>query len=82
MIANTIAVMTKMPEHRNKWREMVAQVQQNAQEQGYDWQSAVDFLTAILAILDGQTAFLSADHTYEQALTAIQSGIAREKEHL
>jgi hypothetical protein len=36
----------------------------------------VEFFTAIVAILDGQTPNLPADHPYAAAVAAIQAGIA------
>ncbi len=76
IIAGTIAVMTEMPEHRAEWRAQIENTRQDAQQRGPSLQSAVDFFTAVLAILDGQAATLPADHPYAQALTAIQNGIA------
>ena len=73
---NTIAVITDAQEHRDEWRETVEGMQQNAQSQGPDWQIEVDFFTAIMAILDGQTPTLPDDHPYAQALRAILEGIA------
>ncbi len=42
-----------MLERRSKWREIVADQFQRAQQQGADGQSEVEFFTAVLAILDG-----------------------------
>src|SRR6266700_5604019 len=68
--------MTSVQDRRDEWREDVAQMLQNAQQQGADWQIEVDFYTAILALLDGQTPGLLGDHPYAPALRAIQEGIA------
>jgi len=77
IVGNTIAVMTSMPERRAEWREEMIQAMQNAKQRGADWQIEVEFFTAILVILDGQSPMLPADHPYAQAITAIQDGIAR-----
>ena len=76
IVSNTVAVMTTMPERRAEWREGIANVLQNAQQHGTDWHIEVEFFTAVLAILDGNTAALPGDHPYAPALTQIQEGIA------
>src|SRR6266566_160061 len=76
IVSNTVAVMTSVQDRRDEWREDIAQMLQNAQQQGADWQIEVDFYTAILALLDGQTPGLLGDHPYAPALRAIQEGIA------
>ncbi|HZS76939.1 MAG TPA: tetratricopeptide repeat protein [Ktedonobacteraceae bacterium] len=76
IISNTITVMTTMPERRAEWQETISRVLQVAQQRGSDWQIEVEFYTAILAILDGQSLSLPTDHPYASALAAIQEGIA------
>jgi tetratricopeptide (TPR) repeat protein len=77
IVGNTIAVMTTISERRAEWREAIAQMLQAAQQQGADWQTEVEFFTAILAILDGRSPSLAANHPYASAIAAIQDGIAR-----
>jgi tetratricopeptide (TPR) repeat protein len=76
IIGNTIAVMTTMQERRSEWREAIAQALQDAKLRGIGWQIKVEFFTAILAILDGESPSLPADHPYAAAIAAIQDGIA------
>jgi hypothetical protein len=77
IISTTVAVMTTVQDRRAEWREIIEKVLHDAQESGADWQSDVDFISAVLAMLDGKVpAFLPADHPYAQAVAAIQSGIA------
>jgi hypothetical protein len=77
VVVNTVAVMTDMPERRSEWREVVTDQLQRAQQQGAAWQIAVEFFTAILAILDGQPPALPPDHPYAAAIAAIQAGIVQ-----
>jgi tetratricopeptide (TPR) repeat protein len=77
IVTTTVVAMTHAQEHqRDEWRESMEKSRQNVQSQGPDWQTAVDFFTSILAILDGQTPTLPDDHPYAQALAAILKGIA------
>ncbi|MBS1252943.1 MAG: hypothetical protein MAG451_01986 [Anaerolineales bacterium] len=64
------------PDQRGEWREAIAGVLQDAGQRGDGWQSEVEFFTAVLAILDGETPDLPDNHPYAQALAAIQAGIA------
>jgi tetratricopeptide (TPR) repeat protein len=73
----TIFVMTTAQDQRPEWREAIVEALQDAQQQGADWQIEADFFTAVLAILDGRSLPLPADHPYVQALAAIQDGIAK-----
>jgi hypothetical protein len=82
IINTTIFVMTTAQDQRPEWREAIAEALQNAQQQGADWQIEADFFTAILAILDGRSLTLAADHPYVQALTAILDGIAKNGQQL
>jgi tetratricopeptide (TPR) repeat protein len=74
VVGNTVAVMTTMPERHDEWREAMAQALQDAKARGFQIEG--EFFTAILAILDGESPSLSADHPYAQAIAAIQDGIA------
>ena len=51
-------------------------VLQDAQHQGADWQSEVDFYTAVVALLGGQSPSLPDEHPYAAALAQIRVGIA------
>jgi hypothetical protein len=73
---STTRVMTVVPDHRAEWHAEMTASLQYAQQQGADWQIEVDFYTAILTILDGQTPALPEDHPYAPALADIQAGIA------
>ena len=75
IVGNTVAVMTTLPERRAEWRETIAGALADAKQRGADWQIEVDFFTAILAILDGASPSLPADHPYAAAIAAILDGI-------
>jgi hypothetical protein len=68
--------MTQHPESQQEWRSVLEQDLQKAQQQGANWQIEVAFFTALLALMDGQTPLLPADHPYAPALAEIQAGIA------
>jgi tetratricopeptide (TPR) repeat protein len=74
IVANTIEVMTRMPEKREKWRETMSGVLQKAQS--VNQSQDVEFFTAILAILDNQAPSLPEGHPYTGAINSIQAGIA------
>jgi tetratricopeptide (TPR) repeat protein len=76
IVSNTVAVMTKVPDRRAEWREVIAKALQDAQLHGADWQIEVEFITAVQAILDGKDAALTGNHPYAPALAQIQKGIA------
>src|SRR5579883_971350 len=76
VVGNTVTVMTTVQERRAEWRGVIARALQDAQQRGADWQIEVEFYTAILALLDGQTPVLPADHPYAPALKEIVNGIA------
>jgi len=77
IVGHTVAVISSMPERHAEWREAMIQAMQDAKQRGATWQIETEFFTAILAILDGQSPMLPADHPYARAITAIQDGIAR-----
>jgi tetratricopeptide (TPR) repeat protein len=76
ILSNTVAVMTTMQERRALWRETIANLLQDIQQQGTDWQIEVEFFSAIIDILDGRSPTLAPDHPFAQAVAAIQDGIA------
>jgi tetratricopeptide (TPR) repeat protein len=76
IVSNTIAVMTVAQEHHTEWYKRMTEASQIAQQQGAAWQIEVDFYTAVLDILNGRSPTLSPDHSYAQAITVVQQGIA------
>jgi len=76
IVHNTVAVMTTMQERHAEWRKIITGALQDVQEWGADWQIEVDFYTAVVALLDGQSPSLPGDHLYAAALAQIQAGIA------
>ena len=77
IVSNTIAVLTSVKEKQSEWRSAMASALQNAQSQGADWQIEVEFFSVVLALLEGRSAALPADHPYAAALQQIQTGIAQ-----
>jgi tetratricopeptide (TPR) repeat protein len=75
IVSNTVVVMTTMPERRAEWREVVVKGLQNAQQHGTDLHNEVEFITALLAILDGKAVVLPNDHPLSFVLAEIQEGI-------
>jgi len=74
IVANTVTVMTEMPEKRAEWRETLTEALQKTRESNRVHEA--EFFTALLALLDGQTPALPADHPYAKELAEIESGIA------
>ncbi len=74
VVANTVAVLTDVPEKHGEWRAAIAERLQHAQQQGPDWQIEVELYTTVLAMLDGQAADLPADHPYAEVIAAIERG--------
>jgi len=74
MVANTITVMTAMPEKQAEWHETLEEALKEAQE--VNQVQEAEFFVALLALLDGQPSSLSEDHPYTHALNEIQAGIA------
>ncbi len=74
IVANTITVMTEMPEKRDEWRETMTSALHLAQH--INQSQDAGFLTALLAVLDGQSFSLPEEHPYAAALHEIQAGIA------
>jgi len=77
IVSITVAVMTSARERHSEYRKRIANILQDAQHRGVDWKIEVDFFTVVLAILDGQSPSLPAEHPYVEAVAAIQEGIAR-----
>ncbi len=74
IIANTITVMTDMPEKREEWREAMSDALQRAQ--GNNQAEDTGFFTAILAILDDQSPSLPEGHPHTDEINSIKAGIA------
>jgi len=66
---NTLAVLTNVPDKRSEWRGGIILVLREVQVS--KTQAEVEFLTAILALLDGKTPSLSAINPYARALRSI-----------
>jgi tetratricopeptide (TPR) repeat protein len=66
---NTLIVLTDMLEKRSEWHEIVAGALQRAQAD--KMQAEMEFLTAILALLDGKTPSIPAENPYAGAVQAI-----------
>ncbi len=77
-INGAITVMTTMQDRKTKWREAVVKALQVAQQEG-DAQNEVDFFSALLNILSGQSPTLPDDHPYAFALAEILKGISKSK---
>lgn len=73
-VRNTINVMIGVDEGWAAWRQSVASTLRQAQR--FKWTTTVEFLTAIIAILDNQPASLPEGHPYAGELAAIQTGIS------
>jgi tetratricopeptide (TPR) repeat protein len=76
LIQNTVAVLTVAPEQRAAWRERMDRARTDATRRGGAWQVEVDLFEAVLALVDGATPTLAADHPYAPALAAIRTGVA------
>ena len=74
IVANTMMVMTEMPEKRTEWRETIEEVLQQVQatKQVQD----TEFFAALLALLKGQPSSLPVEHPYAEMLSKIQADIA------
>jgi hypothetical protein len=75
LVGNTIAVKTDVPDKIGEWRGALQQAQQKFAAQGVDWQIEVEFVDALLAVLDGTPPALTADHPYRQFVDHVQSSI-------
>jgi tetratricopeptide (TPR) repeat protein len=74
IVANTITVMTGMPEKREEWREKIDGALQKAQS--INRSQDAEFFTAILAILNNQSPSLPVGHPYAIVFDSIQANIA------
>jgi len=74
IVANTITVMTDVPEKREEWRETIAGALK--QTQSINQAQEVGFFSALLALLDHQASSLPEGHPYAEEIKAIQAGIA------
>jgi len=61
-----------MPEKRDEWGDTISDMLKQPQSRVQD----MEFFTAILTILAGQSASLPGDHPYADAINSIQAGIA------
>ena len=74
IVANTVTVMTEIPEKRQEWREAMEAAFRHAQQ--IERVQDVEFFSTILAVLDGHIPSLPESHPYRGKLTQIQQGIA------
>ena len=74
LAANTVAVMTVVPERRPEWRQAVRELLANAQRAGDEDTAAL--MQAVLALLDGGEAGLSADSPYYGTWQETLAGLA------
>ena len=73
IVANTITVMTEMPEKRDEWYQTLSRTFQKAQESNALWDA--EFFLSLLSLLDGQPAVLPPDHPYAEDLAAVERGL-------
>jgi tetratricopeptide (TPR) repeat protein len=73
-VNTTIAVLTVALDKHEEWRDAVAGAFQKATS--INAEHDAEFFTAILALLDGSSPELPADHPYADALRAIRDGVA------
>jgi hypothetical protein len=75
IIYTTVVVMTTMLEQQAEWYSMITDDLRSLQRED-GWQNEIDFFTALLALLDGQSPSLPGNHPYAAALSQIRAGIA------
>ncbi len=73
IVAKTITVMTEMPEKRMEWHDEINGALRKAQ--GINRSQEAEFFTAILAILENQSASLPVEHPYAIVIDSIQASI-------
>ena len=73
IVANTITVMTQMPEKRMEWRLEIRGALRKAK--GINHSQEAEFFTAILGILDNQSISLPVGHPYAILIDSIQVSI-------
>ncbi len=59
IVTITIAVMTVSPEQESSWHKRIMIMQQDLQQRGPNWQSEIEFCTALLDLLAGHVPILS-----------------------
>jgi tetratricopeptide (TPR) repeat protein len=74
VVANTVAVLTRVPERRDEWRGVIAGALEQARGAGHDDLAALS--EALLALLDGKPAELPPANSYRATLQEILDGIA------
>ncbi len=75
IVSDTIAVMSVEPQRHAEWRMSVAAALMRARHWGEQWMPEVEFFTAVLAILDGQSPTLPQNHLYAGLIAEIINGI-------
>jgi len=76
----TIDAITTTQDHHDVWYEKVIDILQTFQQQESKAQIEIDFLTAVLGLLEGQAASLPESHPYAPAFAQILDGIIAHKE--
>jgi hypothetical protein len=71
---NTLAVLKDMPNKHAEWRQAIADVL--TQTQAASLQQDADFLTAILALLDGDVPEISTDNLYVDVIHTLSHRLA------
>lgn len=75
IVSDTIAVMSVEPQRHAEWRMSVAAALMRARHWGEQWMPEVEFFTAVLAILDGQSPTLPQGHLYAGLIAEVINGI-------
>jgi tetratricopeptide (TPR) repeat protein len=75
LAANTVAVLTTVPDKRAEWRNVVADASARMASDSMGDLAALN--NAILALLDGQPADLHADNAYHALWQQILNGVAQ-----
>src|SRR6266516_1215759 len=73
IVANTIAVMTEMPEKQAEWSQVLSESFRTAQESNATQDA--EFFAALLSLIDGQPAVLPSDHPYAEDLAEVERGL-------
>ena len=73
LVFNTVAVMTTMREKHTEWRAAVNNVYRQAKQMGH--LEEIEFLGAVLSVLDGVEPMMPADNPYQSAMQALREGI-------
>jgi tetratricopeptide (TPR) repeat protein len=73
IVANTIVVMTEMPEKRAEWHQALSESLQQAQERNATYDA--EFFTSLLSLINSQPVVLPPDHLHAEDLAAVERGL-------